>query len=1204
MANRKEFELMFKLSSQINGSFSGTFKNAQSSIVSMQKELSALNRTQSDISAYQRQQQAVEATKKRLEGLKQQYDNIQKEIQETKEFSSDLENKLISKQEQIDRTSLSLGQQADKLNQMKASLQGAGVDTANLTEEEKRLAQEAQQLKERQMEAAESAESFGDKAAQAMDAVSSAIAAAGVAAALSKIKDAYMECIEIAGAYEETLSTVEALSGASVNEMAELSGMAKQLGAETQYTAQESAEAMTYMAMAGWETSDMLNGMDGVLQLAAASGEDLAMVSDIVTDNLTAFGMTAADTAHFSDVLASAATNSNTSVSIMGETFKQSASIAGALGYSVDDVAVAVGLMANSGIKGSIAGTALKNSFNGLLEGVVLTGDALGEYEFSALKSDGTMKTFAETINELRAAFGKMTEAEKTSNAMAIAGNRSYNGLLAIVNAADEDFNSLSDAITNCNGAASKMASVKMDNMMGDLKLAQSAWEGVTIAVGEQFTPAMRKAYKAEAELFAWMKEFVEEHPAAVKAVTAFTAVIITATAAMTAYAAVTKVVKALDIASLFTGPAGAAMLAVGAAASFVAGIVAITESSESAIPSVKELTEEARKLNDAMEEAEDGYKQASTEMMAQASAAELYIDRMDEIENATHGNVEKNKEYKNLLLLLIRTMPELADSIDLETNSIEGGTSALRNHIEAWKQDARVQAQQEYMNGLYDEYGAITTELAENEIKLADAKLKETKATEEMQDAQKRMGVLMEEAEKEAESYYKKTGILEDSSRYLSDEYFELADSLQGYSNEIAEAKLNQENLTKAIEEDNAAAEEAEAAIKDTEAALEEMTAEERAAAEAAAELAEQNAMVSETVGDVSLRAAELAERYQHSYNEAYGSINGQYELWDKVAQVSAKSAGEITASMDAQTKYWQDYNANLSSLSERTGEVEGLREVIASFADGSQESVNAIAGMASASDSDLQEMVNSWKNLQKEHEEASGSIADLRENFTQEMDALGAELASDVQEMNLSQEATEAAKATIQGFINGADGMVAQVQAAYARVAAAAQNALSGAGGTAAGPHANQGVAGNASGGRKYASGTSSAEPGFALVGENGPEIVYMNGGETVLNAAETAKVQQELAASSRMIQAVQAQPEPHEAQLRQDLAAAPVAAEEAGGAEGGIIVNVQYSPIITANGGQTEELEEKLENNLQLLIQRIKEEIGGGEGRTQYA
>ena len=223
------------------------------------------------------------------------------------------------------------------------------------------------------------------------------------------------------------------LANSNTSEMAALTAEAKELGATTKFTAQQSANAMEYMAMAGWDAREMLNGMDGVINLAAAAGEDLAQVSDIVTDNLSAFGLKASDTAHFADVLAAAAANSNTNISIMGETFKSSSSVAGALGYSVEDVAVMVGLMANNAVKGSRAGTALRNIFNGLLGGVTLTAEAFGELDYSAVNSDGSMKGLMETVKDLRGYFDEMTEAERVNNAMAIAGMRGYNGLLARV---------------------------------------------------------------------------------------------------------------------------------------------------------------------------------------------------------------------------------------------------------------------------------------------------------------------------------------------------------------------------------------------------------------------------------------------------------------------------------------------------------------------------------------------------------------------------------------------------------------------------------------------------------------------------------------------------------------------------------------------------------------------------------------------------
>lgn len=1013
---------------------------------------------------------------------------------------------------------------------------------------------------------------MGMNGAEAIEAVSAAIVSAGIVTALKEIAQAYKECITAAAGFEETMSTVEALSGATAGEMEDLSAMAKQLGAETKYTAQESAEAMTFMAMAGWKTTDMLQGMDGVIQLAAASGEELGRVSDIVTDNLTAFGLTAKDTAHFSDVLAAAATNSNTSVSVMGETFKQSASIAGALGYSIDDVAVAVGLMANSGVKGSMAGTALKNTFNGLLEGVTLTGDALGEYEFSALKSDGTMKTFAETVNELRECFGQMTEAERVNNAMAIAGARSYNGLLAIINATDADYNSLTQSIQNCNGAASRMAAIKLDNMNGELTLAKSAWEGVTIAVGEQFTPAMAEVYKAAAKVFGQLKTFIETHPALVKAITAFVAVTGTAVAGLTSYAAIVKVIKLLDVASLFTGPTGVILGAVGAVAALTAGIVALVSSANEGIPSVKELTEAARQMQESMEDAAQNYDETKSSMLATASVAEHYIGRLEEIEAATGGNVAGNQEYHNILALLTRTVPELADSIDLTTDSIEGGTAALRQHTEAWKQDAQTQAQQQYVNSLYDEYSAVLTEAAENSIKLTQAQMKERMAAENLESAQGRMAELWAEAQEAADEYYRETGNYIDAMYLLSDEYYTLEKSLYGYNEEIADAQKTQKNLTKAIEEDNEAVAEAETAISEAEAAVEAMTAAEREAAEAAGQVAEQEGMISEAVGEVRMIVDELTESYDKAYNAAYESVSGQYSLWDEAENVVQKSAADINNAMQSQISYWQDYNANLQSLSARSADIDGLREVIASFADGSTESVNAIAGMASASDEDLKAMVSSWQSLQEEQREAAGSIADIKTDFTGAMDALAQELAADIEAMDLGPEAAAAGKATIQGFVDGASGMKDRVRTAYADIAATAQAALTSSGGSKTK--------------KGYATGTISADPGWAEVGEHGPEMMFLNGGEKILNAAETARLKRELSSVNLEAQAVHPQLNAHQALQPFNAVQAqriPVKSNA---------ITIDNKPTFIIDGDKPYDLENKLEKNNQQLLRMVED------------
>lgn len=1045
MASRKEYEMLFQLNAQLGGSYNSTFSKAQKAVLDMQKEIQALSKTQSDITAFQKQQSAVEATRQKLAVLQKQYDNIQKEMKETEGYSSSLENKLLAKQQQIDKTTASLNQQTQKLQQMDGALREAGVDTSNLEKESARLGNQMTELKGKQEQAAEGAHSFGETSAQAFSAVQQAIAAAGVAKALEEIYDAYMECVSVAGNFEESMSNVEALSGASADEMNRLSELAKELGATTKFTAKESADAMGYMAMAGWDASQMLGGMNGVLQLAAASGEDLAMVSDIVTDSLSAFGLTAADTAHFSDVLAAAATNSNTNVSIMGETFKMSASIAGALGYSIEDVALAVGLMANSGVKGSIAGTALRNTFNGLLEGVTLTGAAFGEYDYSAVKADGTMKDFGSTIDELRGYFDQMTEAERVNNAMTVAGARGYNGLLAILNATDEDYAALSASINNCTGAAERMAAVKLDNMNGELELMNSAWEALQTTLGEQFTPTMRELYSVGGTVLQELEEFVKKHPALIKAAAAFVAVIGAAVAALTAYATITKVV--IPLMGLLTAsiPGVNVIMGVAAAvAAVTAAVVGFVSAANEGVPSVKELTSAAQDMEEAMEAASSTYSETTSSTLAAASVADTYIGKLEEMGDYASLSAEEQTKYHNTLALLCQVVPELADHIDLETNTIEGGTEALRANTEAWKKNAMAQAYQSQLTEMYSAYSAVLIEAEENSIGLTKAQYDLEAANKKYDDTLAKMNTLYSEAQAKATSYYEEYGMWSDATAFLTQEYYDLQNSLYETDDEIRVAEKSIKNYQKAIEEDAEAVAAAEEEMALAEEAVRNLTEATSEGAEVSADAARQTQELQGTIESVTERVAALSEAYNEAYGAAYESISGQYALWDEAADVVATSAGSINSALESQITYWQDYNANLQALTDRSADIEGLSDVIASFADGSAESVNAIAGLATASDEELAAMVTNWQNLQAEQENAAGSVADLKTDFTTTMDELQAELAADIEAMDLGADAAESGKATIQGFIDGAAAMQPQVEAAYSRIAQAAINAI----------------------------------------------------------------------------------------------------------------------------------------------------------------
>lgn len=319
-------------------------------------------------------------------------------------------------------------------------------------------------------------------------------AVAGITAAMGAGAAA---SIKVGASFEAEMSKVSAISGATGNDLDALTEKAKEMGAKTKFSASESAEAMEYMAMAGWKTGDMLNGIEGIMNLAAASGQDLAATSDIVTDALTAFGMSAADSGRFADVLAAASSNANTDVSMMGETFKYVAPVAGALGYSAEDTAVAIGLMANSGIKASQAGTSLRGMLSRMIKPTDEVQGAMDKLGISMTDASGNIKPFDTLIGDLRSSFSGLSEAEKTQMASSLAGQEAMSGLLAIVNASDADFNKLKDSIYNCDGAAEKMAETMQDNLPGQLTILKSSAEGLGIEIYESIQKPLTGLAKA-----------------------------------------------------------------------------------------------------------------------------------------------------------------------------------------------------------------------------------------------------------------------------------------------------------------------------------------------------------------------------------------------------------------------------------------------------------------------------------------------------------------------------------------------------------------------------------------------------------------------------------------------------------------------------------------------------------------------------------
>ena len=316
--------------------------------------------------------------------------------------------------------------------------------------------------------------------------------------------------VKVASDFDSAMSQVAAVSGATGKDLEALRDKAREMGSKTKFSASEAAEAMNYMAMAGWKTGDMLSGIEGIMNLAAASGEDLATTSDIVTDALTALGLSAEDSGHFADILAAASSNANTNVSMMGETFKYCAPVAGALGFTAEDTAEAIGLMANAGIKSSQAGTAMRSMMTNLTGEVKFVGDAFGELTIQTTNTDGSMRSLGDILADCRAAFAQMSESEKAANAEALVGKNAMSGFLAVMNAAPGDIEKLNSAINNCDGTAEKMAATMQDNLAGQLTILKSQLEELAISIGEILMPYIRQIVGWIQGLVDWLNSLDE----------------------------------------------------------------------------------------------------------------------------------------------------------------------------------------------------------------------------------------------------------------------------------------------------------------------------------------------------------------------------------------------------------------------------------------------------------------------------------------------------------------------------------------------------------------------------------------------------------------------------------------------------------------------------------------------------------------------
>ena len=623
---------------------------------------------------------------------------------------------------------------------------------------------------------------FGSKASAAankMKYLSLAAAGIGVAA------------LKVTMNFDEGMSKVQAITGATGDELNSLRNKAKQLGASTKFSATEATEAMNYMAMAGWKTEDMLSGLDGVMNLAAASGEDLATTSDIVTDALTAFGLKAEDSTHFADVLAAASANANTNVKMMGETFKYAAPIAGSLGYNIEDVAESIGLMGNAGIKSSQAGTSLRRIMTSLNKDFKISSKRLGETTIKTTKADGSMRSWGDIIKDTRAAFKDLTASEKATAAESLVGKNAMSGFLAIMNASPKDIKKLEDALGNADGAAKSMADTMLDNTKGSITILKSTLESAGISIGETLAPMLTKVVEGIKDLVSKFNDLSPATKDMIAKMVLFTAAGYPALKMVGGMATglgallkpvsllVTKIGaasgKTLTFGSLISKIPGPAMLAVGA----VGALAAAIKIHENRIHGATKAYQEGKKIR------EENIANAQ----AEASGADHLKDRLDELMAVEDKSVGQKATIKAIVEELNEKVSGLNLSYNEEKDALNQTSDAIENKIEKMKQEAEVAA---YQQAITDAFKARLD--AEKKLEEAEANL--AAAREKYQNLKDNPNANEEEIQGAAENVKAMQAAYDDAATAVAD----CDEEIDKYNNKIIKAKDNTAKTSKSI--------------------------------------------------------------------------------------------------------------------------------------------------------------------------------------------------------------------------------------------------------------------------------------------------------------------------------------------------------------------------------------------------------------------
>lgn len=942
-----------------------SFKGQQNSLDALQKKHEILSK-QVEVQA-----DKVKILEKAVADSAEKEEKAAEKVNSLSKALSDAEKEMSEMEQNSDSTAESIKEQSEKIAELKERLKTAAdgyskaqdktvsyqtslnFAQATLEDMNSELNSTEAHLREAEQstdKCATSIDEYGREVTEASDKTSvfgdvlkanllSSAILEGIKRLAEGIKDIALSAIDSGSSFEAGMSQVQAVSGASRNELERLKNKAKEMGAQTKFSATESAEALNYMAMAGWKTEDMLGGLSGIMNLAAASGEDLATTSDIVTDALTAFGMSAEESTHFADILAAASSNANTNVSMMGETFKYVAPVAGAMGYSAEDAAVAIGLMANSSIKGSQAGTSLRSILTRLAKPTNDSEMAMKALGLSITDNAGRMKPLSEVILDMRDAFAGLSENQKASYAAMLGGQEAMSGLLAIVNASDADFEKLSNAIAGCNGAAEQMAGIMQDNLKGKITLLQSALEGLGISAYEIFDDELKMSVESatdavgrlqrsmdSGDLGASMRRFSKELgelldgaidfgedalPVVIDGLTwimdnseIVVSGIVGITAATKGAAAAQAILNLVMDANPISMFAKAMIGLTAALGAFVLLADTSTAVLDENTQKTKELVEQSRELNDVYAQSVSDRAASRDGFEKEAVVCRKLADELSALQSKTELTTQEQIRQQAIVEQLNQAIPDLNLAIDEQTGKLNMSTQELDKNVDALMRQAKAEAARQDLVKIAEEQYEAEKQLA----KLEEQREEQLKQVEK---AQAEYNERMEQAADDALAY---TATMESMGGAESTWAENVEQAKKAQEDLEAEIKSTKETIAGFTEEYQKTTE----YIRDTES-IDIVTAAMQVLGNAA-----------ETSGDQMIgMSEEMQEAYAEMYDNVAGALDSQMDLFSKFEEGTAVSAEQILANMQSQIDGVTSWAENMETLADR-GVNQGLLKTL----------------------------------------------------------------------------------------------------------------------------------------------------------------------------------------------------------------------------------------------------------------------------------